>query len=199
MLRNLEDQCKIAEDDADCGNTLSKKYRILLVISLVLMIALPIRYVSGRQPEQIWLQDNLFFPLIFSSLVNQLPPTKTPKPTATRTPTNPSALFQSATPRPTATQTPTITLTPTLTQTPTYTPTTTLIPLASITIIFPSLTPSLTPSPTVTSTRVPSPSQQPGFIPELSPAGWLVILLLGLLWTALAIWLYIFLRQRRGS
>jgi hypothetical protein len=195
MLRNLEDQCKIAEYYADCGNTLSKKYRILLVISLVLLIALPIRYVSGRQPEQIWLQDNLFFPLVFSSLVNQLPPTKTPIPTPTRTPTNPSAPFQSATPRPTATQTPTITLTPTLTQTPTYTPTTTLIPLASITIIFPSLTPS----PTATSTRIPSPSQPPGFIPGLSPAGWLVILLLGLLWTVLAIWLYLFLRQRRES
>ena len=176
-----------------------KKYLISLLLSIFLLMSLPSGYGLSHKSNEIRAQDNLYFPIIFSSLINQLPPTKTPKPTQTRTPTRTRVPYRSSTPRPTVTITPTITLTPTLTLTPTYTATTTLIPLASITIRFPSQTPSITPSPTLTQTLIPSATPPQGVFPGIPPTSWLIIILLGLLWIILAIWLFFFLRQRQRS
>ena len=171
------------------------KYQITFVL-LIFLLILSSGYGSSHQSETLHVQNELYFPLIYHSLVNQLPPTKIPKPTITSTPTRTLVPFSSSTPIPTATQTLTATLTPTLTLTPTYTATTTLIPLASITIQFPSLTPSVTPSFTPSQTLLPSSTPPSGLFPGLPPSGWLIIILLGILWIILAIWLYVFLRQR---
>jgi hypothetical protein len=54
----------------------------------------------------------------------------------------------------------------------------------------------LTSSPTASQTSMPSLIPYPGVTSRVPPTGWVVIMLLVLLWTILAIWLYLFLRQR---
>jgi hypothetical protein len=176
---------------------LSKNYRMIIVLVLSLLLAIPVRIVSSQHPGVFQDQIEYYFPIIQQNFGFPTPtPTRIPRPTSTRTSTSTLVPFRSSTPIPTATQTPSATITPTVTLTPTYTSTTTLIPLASITIQFPSLTPSLTSSPTASQTSMPSPIPYPGVTSRVPPAGWLVIILVGLLWTTLAIWLYLFLRQR---
>ena len=183
----------------ESGIVLNKHYLTILFLIFILFQAIPSAIVAGHQAEQNQLQDHLYFPVIFSSVVNQLPPTKTPKPTQTRTPTSPRIPFRTPTTQPTATITPTNTLTPTSTLTPTYTSTTTLIPLVSITIQYPSFTPSSTPTPTASPTVTPSETPAPDGLPGIPPSSWLVIILVGVLWVILAVWLFIFLRQRQES
>lgn len=176
---------------------MNRNYRVLFAIVIVLLLTIPVRMVSSHDPDRFQVQIEYYFPIIQQNFGFPTPtPTRIPKPTSTRTPTSTLIPFRSSTPIPTATQTPTNTITPTVTLTPTYTSTTTLIPLASITIQFPSLTPSITPTPTASQTSTPSPIPYPGVTSGVPPAGWAVIILLALLWTILAIWLYLFLRQR---
>jgi hypothetical protein len=131
---------------------LNSKYKIRAVLVLILLLLIPSKEGFGRENARDQLQNEIFLPIIFNTLVNNIPPTQTPRPTQTRTATRTRVPFRSSTPRPTATQTSTHTLTPTVTQTPTYTATITLIPFPPVTIQYPSQTPSITPSPTRTST-----------------------------------------------
>jgi hypothetical protein len=168
------------------------KRQIRAGLIILILLLTPSGEGFSKGVESTKLQNEIYFPLIFNSLVNKLPPTKTPKPTQTRTPTRTRVPFRSSTPRPTSTQTPTQTLTPTVTRTPTYTPTTTLIPFPEITIEYPSQTPSITPSPTRTQTVTPSPTPQPGFFPITTSTARIILVGLIVLWIALVIWLYYF-------
>ena len=144
-------------------------------------------------------QNELYLPIIFSSLVNKLPPTPTPKPTQTRTATQTRIPFIPPTPIPTATETSTPTLTPTVTRTPTSTPTITLIPFPSLTILYPSQIPSITPSPTRSPTTTPSITPQTGILPGAPPNARVILFFLILIWIAFVIWLYYYLKNRRKS
>ncbi len=176
---------------------MKRNIHIISALWLIFLVLIPSGNGQGQRAENILLQNEVYFPIVYNTFVNQIPPTKTPKPTQTRTPTQTRVPFRASTPRPTATQTPTQTLTPTVTLTPTYTPTTTLIPLVSITIQFPSQTPSHTPSPTLKPTITPSSTPLSVFDSGIPPSTWIVAILVVLLWIILAVWLYLFLRQRR--
>ena len=137
-------------------------------------------------------QNELYLPIVLFFDFNQWEPTNTPTATSTSTPRPPGI------PSPSPTPSATITETPTPTFTVTHTSTTTLIPFVSITVQFPSLTPTRTQTPaleTLTPTTTPTRDQPP----EISPRSWLIILLIGLLWVVLLVWVILFLRQRRNS
>ena len=169
----------------------------MIALWLIFLALIPTGGGQSQQAENIRLQNEVYFPIVYKNLVNQKPPTTTPRPTQTGTPTQTRVPFRTFTPIPTATQTATLTLTPTVTLTPTYTLTTTLIPLVSITIQFPSQTPSHTPSPTIKPTITPSSTPLSIFDSGIPPSTWIVIILVVLLWIILAVWLYLFLRQRK--
>lgn len=177
--------------------TLNSKFKIPVVLTFVILLLIPPLAGFGREDERNQQQNDIYFPILFNSLVNKLPPTQTPKPTQTRTPTRTRVPFRSSTPIPTATQTPTHTLTPTVTQTPTYTATTTLIPFPSITILYSSATPSITPSPTRSPTATPSMTPESGVLPGTPPISRTVLFFLIVLWIAFVIWLYYFVKKRR--
>jgi hypothetical protein len=166
-----------------------------LVIILILLLS-PSGEGFSREAGSNQIQNEIYFPIIFNSLINKLPPTATQRPTQTRTPTRTRVPFRSATPRPTATQTPTSTHTPTVTRTPTFTATITLIPFPSVTILYRTQTPSITPSPTRSPTITPRLTPQPGIISRISQPTWIIPIFLSLLWIAFVVLLYYYFRNR---